>query len=105
MCRDICMHIAASDPAPIAVAREDVPASALEKEREVAIAQAEGKPPAAIDKIVEGKVNKYLQTVCLLEQPFVKNPDQTIQDLLTSQIQRLGENMKVARFTRYAIGS
>ncbi len=100
--RDVCMHIAAA--APIAVSREDVDPAILEKEKEVAMAQAEGKPAAAIDKIVEGKVNKYLELNCLLEQPFVKNTDQTVGELLTHKIQTIGENLKIRRFARFAIG-
>ena len=102
LARDICMHIAAASP--IAVSREEVDPAIIEKEKEVAAAQAEGKPPQAVEKIVEGKVNKYLSTVCLLEQPFVKNPDQTINDLLTASIQTIGENIKIRRFARFAVG-
>jgi elongation factor Ts len=102
LARDICMHIAAA--APVCVSREDVPADLLEKEKEVARAQAEGKPAQAIEKIVEGKINKWLSTVSLLDQPFVKNADQTIQDLLTEQIAKIGENIKIARFARYQLG-
>lgn len=99
---DICLHIAAASP--VCVSREQVPADLIEKERDVAAAQSEGKPPAAIQKIVEGKLNKYYQTVCLLEQPFVKNSDQTIQDLLTEKISKLGENIQIRRFVRFQIG-
>ncbi|MBC2592715.1 translation elongation factor Ts [Ruficoccus amylovorans] len=102
LARDICMHIAAASP--IAVSREEVDPAILEKEREVAAAQAEGKPAAAVEKIVEGKINKYLEQICLLEQPFVKNTDQTIGELLTHNIQTIGENIKVRRFVRYALG-
>lgn len=102
LANDICMHIAAASP--IAVSREEVPGDVIAKEREVAQAQAEGKPPAAIEKIVEGKVNKFLSTVCLVDQPFVKNPDQTIGELLTSSIQKIGENIVIKRFARYQIG-
>lgn len=100
--KDICLHIAAASP--VCVGREQVPADLIEKEREVAVAQAEGKPAAAVQKIVEGKLNKYYSTVCLLEQPFVKNPDQTVQDVLTEKISKLGENMQINRFVRYQIG-
>lgn len=102
LARDICMHIAAASP--IAVSREEVSEDIIAEERKVAEAQAEGKPPAAIDKIVEGKVNKFLSTVCLVDQSFVKNPDQTINDLLTESIQKIGENIKIKRFARFAIG-
>lgn len=102
LARDICMHIAAASP--VAVRAEEVDPAIIEKEKEVARAQAEGKPAQAVEKIVEGKVNKYLQQVCLLDQPFVKNPDQTIQELLTAQIQKMGENLQVKRFVRFALG-
>jgi elongation factor Ts len=102
LAKDICMHIAATNP--VAVNREEVDPAIIAKEREVAEAQAEGKPPAAIEKIVEGKINKYLQQVCLVDQPFVKNPDQTITDLLTEKIQKIGENIKIKRFARFALG-
>ncbi len=102
LARDICMHIAAASP--LAVTRDEVPEDVIAKEREVAVAQAEGKPPQAVEKIVEGKINKFLSTVCLLDQPFVKNPDQSINDLLTEKIQKIGENLKIKRFARYAIG-
>ncbi|MGE9293425.1 translation elongation factor Ts [Ruficoccus sp. ZRK36] len=100
--RDVCMHIAAASP--IAVSREEVDPAILEKEKEAAMGQAEGKPAAAVEKIVEGKVNKYLEQNCLLEQPFVKNTDQTVGELLTQKIQTIGENLKIRRFVRYAIG-
>ena len=100
--KDICLHIAAASP--VCVSREQVPAALVEKEREVAAAQAEGKPPAAVQKIIEGKLSKYYATACLLEQPFVKNPDQTVQDVLTEKISKLGENMQINRFVRYQIG-
>ena len=102
LARDICMHIAAASP--VAVSRDEVDPAIIEKEREVAVAQAEGKPAAAVEKIVEGKINKYLQQVCLVDQPFVKNPDQTITDLLTEKIQKIGENIKIKRFARFALG-
>ncbi len=100
--RDICMHIAAASPT--CVNREDVPEAEIEKEREIATAQAEGKPPQAIQKIVEGKLNKHYSQVCLMEQPFVKNPDQTIKDLLTEKIATIGENLIIRRFARFAVG-
>lgn len=105
LARDLCMHIAAA--APVAVSREEVPEDVIAKEREVAIAQAnegKAKPQNIVDGIVEGKISKFLATVTLLDQPFVKNPDVTINDLLTAAIQKIGENIKVRRFVRYAIG-
>lgn len=102
LARDIAMHIAAASP--VAVSREDVPEDIVAKEREVAVAQAEGKPPQAVEKIVEGKVNKFLSTVALLEQPYVKDTDITVGELITAAIQRIGENIKIRRFARFAIG-
>ncbi|MGB0263848.1 MAG: translation elongation factor Ts [Opitutales bacterium] len=101
--RDIAMHIAAANP--VCVSREDVDQELLEKEREVARGQAEGKPAQAIEKIVEGKVNKFLAENCLLEQAFVKNPDQSIQEVLTAMIAKMGENMVIKRFARFQIGA
>ncbi|MGJ3242142.1 MAG: translation elongation factor Ts [Opitutales bacterium] len=100
--RDLAMHVAAASP--LVVNREDVPEDLVAKEREVAQTQAEGKPPQAIQKIVEGKLEKYYQTVCLIEQPYVKNPDQTVKDLLTEKIAKLGENIVVKRFARFQLG-
>jgi len=100
--RDIAMHVAAATP--LYVSREEVPEAVIEKEREIAVSQAEGKPPQAIQKIVEGKLDKYFSTICLLEQPFVKNPDQTIKELLTENVSKLGENLLVGRFSRFQLG-
>ncbi|MEZ5275785.1 MAG: translation elongation factor Ts [Opitutaceae bacterium] len=102
LCRDLCLQIAAANPT--AVSRDQVSPELVAKEKEIAEAQVAGKPPAAIQKIVEGKMDKFYSTVCLLDQPFVKNPDQTIQDLLTAMIQKVGENIVVSRFTRYQVG-
>ncbi len=102
LCRDVCLHIAAASPSY--VKREEVPEEDVKKEQEIAAAQAEGKPAPAVQKIVEGKLNKYFSTICLLEQPFVKNSDLTIQDLLTSKISTLGENLVIQRFVRFQIG-
>jgi len=96
------MHVAAATP--LYVSREEVPEAVIEKEREIAVSQAEGKPPQAIQKIVEGKLDKYFSTICLLEQPFVKNPDQTIKELLTENVSKLGENLLVGRFSRFQLG-
>jgi elongation factor Ts len=102
LCRDLCLQIAAASP--VCVSREEVPEEEISKEREIAASQAEGKPPPAVQKIVEGKLEKYYSTACLLDQPFVKNPDQTVKDILTTQIAKLGENLVVRRFVRYQIG-
>ena len=100
--KDITLHIAAAHP--LCVSREQVPAAELEKEREIYRGQVKDKPEAIIGKIVEGKVDKYYSNVCLLDQAFIKNPDQTIKDLVTSKITELGENIVIRRFTRYMVG-
>ena len=101
--RDIAMHIAAASP--VCVSREDIDPAIIEAERKVAEGQAEGKPEQAIAKIVEGKLNKFLAESCLLEQAYVKNPDQTVQQLLTEMIAKMGENMVVKRFARFQVGA
>ena len=101
--RDIAMHIAATSP--VCVSREDIDPKILEEERKIAEGQAEGKPPQAIEKIVEGKLNKFLSESCLLEQAFVKDPDQTVQQVLTALIAKLGENMVIKRFARFQVGA
>jgi len=100
--KDITLHIAASHP--LYVSREEVDEELLNREREIYKSQVAGKPENIIDKIVQGKVDKFLSTICLLEQPFVKNPDVTIQELLKSKIAELGENLVIRRFTRYMVG-
>ena len=101
--RDIAMHIAATNP--ICVSREAIDPEVIKQERVVAEGQAEGKPAAAIEKIVEGKINKFLSESCLLEQSYVKNPDQTVQQVLTEMIAKMGENMVIKRFARFQIGA
>ena len=101
--RDVAMHVAAANP--VCVSREEIDPDLLEREREVARGQAEGKPIQAVEKIIEGKINKYLSENCLLEQAFVKNPDQTIQEVLTTMIAKMGENMVIKRFARFQIGA
>ena len=102
-CRDLCLQIAAANPTY--VRREEVPEADLANERDIASASLAGKPAAAVQKIVEGKLDKYYSQVCLLEQPFVKNPEKMIKDILTEKIAKLGENMQVRRFTRYQLGA
>jgi elongation factor Ts len=87
------------------VSRDQVPEADVAKERDIAAAQLQGKPPAAVQKIVEGKLDKFYSTVCLVDQPFVKNPDKTIKDLLTQQISTIGENIQIRRFVRFQIGA
>lgn len=102
--RDVAMQIAATKPE--FVRREEVPAEAVEKEREILRAQAlnEGKPEKIVDKMVEGRIEKYYKEVCLLEQPFIKDPDVTVKQLLTDKIAKIGENINIRRFTRYELG-
>jgi elongation factor Ts len=101
---DLAMQVAAADPQ--FVRREDVPAAALEKEREIARARAlaEGKPEKILDKIVEGRLAKYYEEVCLLEQPFIKENTTSIADVIKTKIAKLGENISVARFVRFKVG-
>ena len=101
--KDLCLQIAAASP--LYVGRNEVPEADLTKERDIASAQVLGKPPAAAQKIVEGKLEKYYSTICLLDQPFVKQPDKTVKEILTAQIARIGENIQVRRFIRYQLGS
>nr|WP_296561250.1 translation elongation factor Ts [uncultured Acetobacterium sp.] len=102
--KDVAMHIAAANPSY--VTKEEVPTEELEKEKEILRAQAlnEGKPEKIVDKMVEGRVSKYYKEICLLEQPFVKNPDLTIEDLVKEQIMTIGENVKIRRFARFQMG-
>ena len=102
-CRDLCLQIAAANPT--CVRREEVAETELAKERDIASAQVQGKPPAAVQKIVEGKLEKYYSTVCLLDQPFVKNPEKAIKDLVTEKIAKLGENIQIRRFVRFQLGA
>jgi elongation factor Ts len=101
-CRDLCLQIAAANPTY--VRREEVPEADLAKEREIASAQVQGKPPAALQRIIEGKLEKYYSTVCLLDQPFVKQPEKTVKDILTEKVAKIGENIQVRRFIRYQLG-
>jgi elongation factor Ts len=100
--KDITLHIAAAHP--LYVSRDDVPGKLIEAERDIYKAQVKGKPANVVDKIVDGKLDKFYSTVCLLEQGFIKNPDVTIKDLLSGKIAELGENIVVRRFTRYLVG-
>ncbi len=102
--RDVAMHIAASNP--LYVSREEVPENVINSEKEIIKAQAmnEGKPEAIAEKMVEGRINKYLAEICLLDQPFVKDPDKTIGELLTEKIATIGENIVIRRFVRFERG-
>ncbi|MDI9519755.1 MAG: translation elongation factor Ts [Bacillota bacterium] len=104
LCHDLALQIAASNP--LFVSKEDVPVENLNKEREILRAQAlnEGKPEKIVDRMVEGRIEKYYKEVCLLEQPFVKNPDITVQTLVNETALASGEKISVRRFTRYERG-
>ena len=100
--KDITLHIAAAQP--LYVSRDQVPSQSIEREREIYRAQVLGKPANIVEKIVEGKMEKFFGTVCLLDQAFIKNQDQTIKDLVASKISELGENIVIRRFSRYGVG-
>ena len=101
---DISMHIAATDPRFIR--KEDVTQETIDKERDIQRDRAirEGKPPAVAEKMVEGRMNKFYEEICLLEQPFVKEPTMTVGQLVKTKIAKLGENISVARFIRFKVG-
>lgn len=101
--KDLTLQIASANP--LYIAKEDIPPEVIEKEKEIYNEQAKGKPEHVANKIIEGKLQKWYSEVCLLEQPFVKEPDKmTINNLLTSKIAELGENIIIRRFTRYHLG-
>ena len=104
MVRNIAMHIAAASP--LYLQREDIPQNVLEQEKSIYKNQAinEGKPEKILDKIVQGKIEKYYQQACLLEQPYVKDPDKSIQDYINEHIAIIGENIKVVKFSRFRVG-
>jgi elongation factor Ts len=102
--KDVAMHIAAMNP--VYVRREDVPQDIIGKEREIYAAQAResGKPEKVLDKIVEGKLGKFFQDFCLMEQAFIKDSDVTMGDVITETVSKLGENIRVGRFARFKVG-
>jgi elongation factor Ts len=102
--RDMAMQVAATNP--MYVSRDQVDQAVIEKEKEIFRQQAinEGKPEKIVDKMVEGRVEKYYKEICLLEQPFVKDTDMTVQVVLNSMIAKIGENISIRRFTRYEMG-
>jgi len=102
--RDIAMHIAAANPTYLK--KEDVPQDVLDKEMEILRQQAlnEGKPEKIVERMVQGRIEKFYKDVCLLEQPFVKDNDKTINQMVQEQIATIGENMNIRRFVRYEMG-
>ena len=100
--KNIAMQVAASNP--IYVSKEDISEEAVKKETEIIKAQLTGKPQAAAEKIIEGKLNKFYEDTCLLEQPFIKDSSLKVKDILTSMIAKIGENIIIRRFVRYQTG-
>ena len=100
--KDITLHIAAAHP--LYVTRDQVPPQVIAAERAIYEAQVKDKPAAVVGKIVDGKLDKFYSTVCLMEQGFIKNPDQTINELVQGKVAELGENIVIRRFTRYLVG-
>lgn len=102
--KDVAMHIAAANPKYLS--REEVPVEEVEHEKEILRHQAlnEGKPEKIVEKMVEGRINKFYKEICLLDQDFVKNPDQTVEELVKEQISKIGENVKIRRFARFEMG-
>jgi elongation factor Ts len=102
--RDIAMHIAASNP--LYISKEDVPKEVIDQERSILKAQAlnEGKPEKVVEKMVEGRLKKFYQEICLLEQAFVKDPDKTVDQMVKEKISIIGENIKIRRFARFQMG-
>lgn len=103
--RDIAMHVAAASP--VGVTREEIPEDIVAREKDIYIQQAldSGKPEAIVEKMVSGKLDKFIGEICLLEQKFVKDPDLTIQDKLNELVASMGENISIKRFSRFQVGS
>lgn len=103
--RDMAMQVAAN-PGTLCISKEEVDPALIEHEKEILRAQAlnEGKPEKIVDKMVEGRIEKYYKEVCLLEQPFIKDTDMTVKDVLSTMIAKIGENLSIRRFTRYEMG-
>ena len=100
--KDVAMHVAAASPQYLT--REDVPQDVLEREKEIYRGQVTGKPAQVVEKIVEGKLEKFYTDTCLLDQLFVKDPDKKIKDILTEKVAKLGENIVIRRFVRFQLG-
>lgn len=102
--RDVAMHIAAANP--VSLSREDVPADIVERERQIYVQQAldTGKPENIVEKMVVGKIDRFLSEICLLDQQCVKNPEKTIQEMMTELVGKMGENISIRRFARFQVG-
>lgn len=103
LAKDLALHAAAANPLYVSI--DQVPAEVVEKEKEIYKEQIKGKPEDVINKILEGKIAKYYEEVCLLEQPFVKNPDVKVKDFIAQSVAKMGENVQVRRFARFLLGS
>lgn len=103
--REIALHVAATNP--VAISREEVPEEVINREKQIYIEQANdsGKPENIIEKMVEGKMEKFLKEICLLDQKFVKDPDVTIQEMITDLIGKMGESISIKRFSRFQVGA
>jgi elongation factor Ts len=100
--KDITLHIAAANP--LYIGRDQVPQETMERERSIYRDQVQGKPENVLERIVDGKLDKFFSSVCLLDQAFIKNPDQTVKELVAAKISELGENIVIRRFVRYMVG-
>ena len=103
LAKDLALHIAAANP--LYINTGDVPAEVIEKEKEIYKEQVKGKPADVVDKILEGKLAKYYEETCLMEQTFAKNSDLKIKDLISAAIAKMGENVQVKRFARFVLGN
>ena len=103
LANEISLHIAAASP--LYVSKEEVPENAIDNEKQIYTEQIKGKPANMVDQILAGKLEKYYEQVCLLEQPYVREPDKKIKDLIAEKVGKLGENIQVRRFTRFVLGA
>lgn len=103
LAKDLALHVAAASP--LYVSSADVPQAIQDKEKEIYQEQVKGKPADVVGKILEGKLAKYFEEVCLLEQPYVKNPDIKVKDLLGEAVSKIGENIQIRRFSRFVLGN
>ncbi len=101
--KELAIHIAASGP--VYVSREDVPSEITEKEKEIVRAQATGKPEDVINKMIDGKLEKFYEEMCLLDQPYFKDPEKKISQLIVESVAKMGENVQVRRFARFVLGN
>ncbi len=103
LARELALHIAASNPLYVSIA--DVPAEVIEKEKEIYKADVAGKPDDIVEKMLSGRIQKYYEEVCLLEQPFVKDPNKKIQEVVAHAVAKMGENVQIRRFARFVLGN